>query len=69
MDREGVQEEIMPENLKDQQWTLDERIIVSQIVVVPDALALERWRVYDNRGESEKKNGQPISPEIARQLG
>ncbi len=35
-----LEEEIMPERFKDQEWTFDERILEREVLVIPNSLAL-----------------------------
>ena len=41
---------------------------MGQIGIVPDALALERWRVHGNRDDDEKKRAKPVASQINGQL-
>jgi hypothetical protein len=45
---ERVEEQIMSEALQDKEWAFDEGIVVREILVVPNALALERGRAHED---------------------
>src|SRR5438552_9726721 len=68
MGRERVQKQIVPKSLQDQERTLNERIVVRQILIVPDALPLHGRRAHDNADNYEEKNTEPISAQISREF-
>ena len=62
MGRVGIEEEIMPERLKDEDRTFNERIIPRKVVVVPDELSLERGEVDNKPDRREKEIARPLLP-------
>jgi hypothetical protein len=46
MGRQRIQKQIMAERFGNKDWTFNERIVVRQILIVPDPLPLQSGRVY-----------------------
>src|SRR5258708_16139176 len=68
MARERVQKQIVPKGLQDHERALYERIVMRQILIVPNALSLQGRRAHDDADNYEEKNAQPFSAEISRQF-
>src|SRR5216684_3193201 len=68
MGRERVQKQIVSKGLQDQERALDERIVMRQILIVPDALSLQGRRAHDDADNYEEKNTQPFSAQISREF-
>ena len=64
MGREGIEKEIMPEALQNEERAFDERIVVRQVLVVPNELALEGREVD---GESEQRKHGAARPSALTQ--
>ena len=54
MGREGIEEEVMPKALQNQERALDERIVVGQVLIVPDQLTL-KGRKVDRESEQRQQ--------------
>ena len=68
MGRERVQKQIVPKGLQDQERALDKRIVMRQILIVPDALSLQSRRSHDDADNHEEKNTQRFSAQISREF-
>jgi hypothetical protein len=55
-----IQEEMVAKHFQDQDWALDERILVYQVVIVPDTLALQGWRMNDESRHCESEAADPF---------
>src|SRR6267142_6678720 len=59
MGREGIEKEIMSEALQNEERTFDERIVVRQVLVVPNELALEGREVDGESKQHEHRAARP----------
>jgi hypothetical protein len=59
MGRERIQEQIVAKGLRNQEWTFDERIVMRQILIVPDPFPLQSGRMHQNRRRREKDEMKP----------
>jgi hypothetical protein len=56
---EGIEKEIMPERLQDEDRAFDKGIVVRQVLVVPDELALERGEMDRESKKREERATHP----------
>src|SRR5881394_909663 len=68
MGGERIQKQIMPKSLQDQERTLDQRVVVRQVLVVPDTLALQCRRSDKNAQERQYQAAKPMRAEICCHL-
>ena len=68
MGRERIQKQIVSKGLEDQERTLNERVIMRQILIVPDALPLQGRRAHDDADNYKEKNTEPFSAQISREF-
>ena len=59
-----IQEEVMSECFQNEKRTFDERIVVRQILIVPDKLTLQGWRANGEPEEREYRATYPIAPPV-----
>jgi hypothetical protein len=62
--RKGLQKQVMPEAFQNQERTLNERILRRQILVIPNALAIEAVSPSENTDHQQDRGPQPIRSEI-----
>ncbi len=69
MGGEGIEKEVVPESFEREPRTLNEGIIVGQILVVPDELALERGHPNDETNKREDDTSNPIFTQVKTNRG
>ena len=60
MRRKGIEEEMMTESFEREQRTFDERIITSEILVVPNKLTLKRGRSDNETHPGQDQTAHPV---------
>ncbi len=61
MGRERIQEQIVTEGFRDQEWALDEWIVARQILIVPNPRSLQGGQVHQNRNKPKDEAAKPVS--------
>jgi hypothetical protein len=62
MSGKRIQEKVVSKRLQDQKWTFNERIVVRQILIVPNKLSLQRRGANGKPNEREERATYPIAP-------
>ena len=63
----GIEKEIMPKRLQDQQWAFNKWIVVGEIDIIPDQLAGEGWGVNDKGDKRQEAGATPVATEEVSQ--
>jgi hypothetical protein len=61
MGGERIQKQVMAERFENKEWTLNERIVAREIMVVPNPLALQSRCVNENSGEPDNERAKPVA--------
>src|ERR1700719_1551287 len=61
MRRKRIEKQMMAKRLQNQKRALNKRIVVREILVVPDSLSLQGRRVNNNSSDCQEETAKPIS--------
>ena len=64
MRRERVEEEMVPKDFEDEERAFDERIVVREVVIIPDSLPGKGGRVDDKGDYHEQEGSEPVPLEV-----